>query len=302
MSDDQPTWAGLPRRTLKIAVPTIAALGAGSAFAIAAIPSSDGSITGCYETQTANASTDVGVLRVIPATSECHNDEAAISWNQQGPTGPGGQQGQGGPTGPAGQQGQKGDQGVGGAPGAPGAQGAKGDPGETPTPTPPPTPTPTPNAVLFLSINGIAGTAVAPGHKGDLPIEAFNWGASTGSPDQHGNRRLTLADFSVRREMDASSPKLFDAVVKAKDFRTAKVTEFAPSSEGKGGGTTYEYALTDVTIVRIQATGPGGPTSPPAENLVLQFTKIKVSVTDVNGQKTSSTFRVTSKGKLVRVR
>src|SRR4051812_22496074 len=86
------------RRVLRIALPTMAALGAGAAIAIAAIPSADG-IHACISRN----SNPVGAVRIIdPDTQQCAADETAIIWAQTGPPGPAG------PAGPAGPQGDSG--------------------------------------------------------------------------------------------------------------------------------------------------------------------------------------------------
>src|SRR4051794_26750910 len=90
--DDRRTMV---RRGAKIAVPTVAALGAGGAVAIAA--TSSDTIHGCY-------SKSKGNLRVA---DHCKRTEVAISWNKQGPRGLTGAQGA---------------QGIPGAPGTPGAK------------------------------------------------------------------------------------------------------------------------------------------------------------------------------------
>src|SRR4051812_1605578 len=123
-----------PKRVLKIAVPTIAALGAGAAVGVAAIPSADGTIHACV----ANAD---GAVRIIDteAGATCPATSKPLDWNQQGP------------------------------PGAPGPAGPPGDPGPAGGPTAPDAPpaaddtfaTPSqaggPNADMFLEVDGIAG-------------------------------------------------------------------------------------------------------------------------------------------------
>ena len=82
-------------------------------FAVAAIPSADGTINGCY-TISNTGDNIVGKLRIIdPTKAACSYNEKAISWNQQG------QPGVAGPSGPAGPTGSTGPA---GAPGSPGAQ------------------------------------------------------------------------------------------------------------------------------------------------------------------------------------
>src|SRR4030081_3043957 len=92
----------LSRRTIKVAVPTMAALGVGGAFAVASIPATDGTVNGCYVT----SGILKGALRVVDAPTDCTRFETAIKWNQ------------------------KGQDGLPGAPGAPGAAGAPGAPGD----------------------------------------------------------------------------------------------------------------------------------------------------------------------------
>ena len=105
---DQEDRRAMVRRGAKIAVPTVAALGAGGAVAIAA--TSSDTIHGCY-------SKSKGNLRVA---DHCKRTETAISWNKQGPRGL---------TGAQGIPGAKGDPGPQGAPGAKGDPGPQGVPG-----------------------------------------------------------------------------------------------------------------------------------------------------------------------------
>jgi hypothetical protein len=70
---------------------------ASGAVALAAIPSADGTITGCRKNSN-------GTIRVIDAEAgqQCQAGETALTWNQTGPQGPAGQPG---PQGPPGQNG-----------------------------------------------------------------------------------------------------------------------------------------------------------------------------------------------------
>src|ERR1700733_3145457 len=105
------------RTSLKVLVPTVAALGAGAAIAVGQIGGSGTTYTGCVLTDNGASDFDVpnGSLRVVdPAVTDdmgCTTGEEQITWNQQGPQGP---QGTPGVTGPSGPQ---------GAPGTPGATG-----------------------------------------------------------------------------------------------------------------------------------------------------------------------------------
>jgi hypothetical protein len=117
------------RAPLTVVIPTVAALGAGAALAVASIPGPGGTITGCYVTNTLPDPFEgqpIGSLRIIDPSdttnmtqgaSACVAGEATITWNQQGPTGPLG------PTGPPGSPGTPGTPGTQGATGANGASG-----------------------------------------------------------------------------------------------------------------------------------------------------------------------------------
>src|SRR5215212_3485501 len=69
-------WRSSPALIVAVLVIIVALGGA----AVAAIPSSDGVIHGCYKQEK-------GQLRVIDAGAgnQCRKSEAAIAWNQQGP-------------------------------------------------------------------------------------------------------------------------------------------------------------------------------------------------------------------------
>lgn len=108
------------------AAATLAAIG----IAFAAIPASDGTISGCYKKSG-------GSFRVIDsqAGTTCAATENPISFSQRGPTGPKGANGPKGPTGPAGVPGPTGPKGTAGAKGAAGARGPTGPTGPSGTKT-----------------------------------------------------------------------------------------------------------------------------------------------------------------------
>ena len=61
-------------------------------FAVAAIPSRDGTITACYKKKN-------GAARIIDGKKRCKRGERRLRWNQQGREGPAGPQGAQGPSG-----------------------------------------------------------------------------------------------------------------------------------------------------------------------------------------------------------
>jgi hypothetical protein len=65
-------------------------------FGMAAISASATTVIhACYNKTT-------GGIRLVPAVTDCHTNEQAVSWNEEGPAGPAGPKGATGPAGPAG--------------------------------------------------------------------------------------------------------------------------------------------------------------------------------------------------------
>jgi len=272
------------RSSLKIMLPTAAALGAGAAVAIGQIPSSNGTITGCYQTVGPGSGGDyrLGTLRVIDPSDTTATDpdaysctpgqEQTITWNQQGPPGQQGQQGppgqqgqQGSPggQGPPGQQGQQGPQGQQGQQGSPGGQGPAGSKGDTGAPG-------LNGAILGdttfsieaagktrldLKLDGVSGASTAKDAKGDIALKTFAAGAekpvsnlgsaSTGA----GAGKVQVQTFEFIKSVDKTSPGLFKDLSTGHVFKTAEVVVF--SASGKQATEVASYKLTNVVIKNI---------------------------------------------------
>jgi type VI secretion system secreted protein Hcp len=285
------------RRVLKLALPTAAALGAGAAIAVAAIPGSDGTITGCYANPTGtnpnsglanNATVNTvveppGSLRVIDpslphtlkapsgapipnAAAVCEEEEKQITWNQSGPQGPAGVNGG---------QGAAGGQGVPGAPGAhgelvPAVQfGFDNSAGK-----------------MFLKLDGVKGESTDSKHKGDIEISSFSFGAGNGGAQAHGGGggagKVSFSSFTITKHLDKSSPLLQKAVIGGQHYKEADV--FFARKAGKGQQDYLKIKLTDVLVSSYQTGGHGG--SLPTETIALDG--IKGEATFINGHKLSN--------------
>jgi type VI secretion system secreted protein Hcp len=209
-------------RTLKIALPLAAALGAGTAVAIAAIPGADGTIRGCYPTADPNAR----ALRIIEETQTCATTEQLLTWNQSGPTGPQGPPGDPGPPGDSG-----GDTSGGNFGGS--------DTGTTSQPG-------GPNADIFLKLDGVPGDSGDAKHKGEIDVEAVAYGVK-----RSGKRHV--ATIRVEKVTDASSPRLLAASTSGHHFKSATIT-FRLS--GADSGSAFEtYKLSDVVVSSFEQGG-----------------------------------------------
>jgi type VI secretion system secreted protein Hcp len=121
----------------------------------------------------------------------------------------------------------------------------------------------------FLKIDGIKGESQDQSHKDEIDIMSFSWGmAQQGTASKGGGMgagKVAVSDIVVKKEVDASSPKLFDACATGKHIASAQLTC------RKAGGSAIEYwtiKLTDILISSIHqqppvpVTTPGGATQP----------------------------------------
>jgi type VI secretion system secreted protein Hcp len=223
-------------RLFKLALPAVVALGAGTAVAIAAIPStSDGVIHGCYLTTTTNGQT-IGQLRVIDAdatpTQNCAANEATLTWDQQGPTGP-----QGDP-GPPGDSGTGTDTSGGGGFGSGGAS-----PFDT-------SQTGGPSADIFLALDGIPGDSADSNHKNEIAIESFAFLAKRPTTTTGPTK---LSSLRLDKVYDVSSPRLFAAATSGHHIKSAVLT-FSTGSDTTGTD-VLTYKLSDVTVTSYEQGG-----------------------------------------------
>lgn len=244
MSEEQVKRAGLPARTLKIAVPTVAAIGAGSAIAIGAIPSADGTIRTCY--QRGNGDNIPDRFRVIDENQQCIQDpqaninETELAWNQRGVQGDPGPEGDTGPRGDTGPKGDPGPQGPAGPAGPPGPSGegkGTGPGGVT-----------GPDADIFMKIDGIEGESSDDKHKGAIELESFSFGvANPGSQavGGAGGGKAAFQSFSFVKRYDRSSPVLFRAAATGEHIKKATLTFRRPGGEGE---TFLKYTFSNLLV------------------------------------------------------
>lgn len=206
------------RRALRVVLPTVVALGAATAIAAGAIPGSDGTIQGCYNTNPESG--QPGALRVIDSGNECYSDEQALTWNQRGPAGP---------AGPAGAKGDTGATGPAGPPGPPGPAGADGSSGGGGGGDSRPT-------RVFLKLDGIAGEETMKGYEDQIGLDSFSYGAKNAVPlgsssSGMGASKASLNPFTFSKPIDSSSTALFKALARGTHFDHATVTFTKPGEK-----------------------------------------------------------------------
>ncbi len=264
------------RAPLRVVVPSVVALAAGTAVAVGDIPDSNGVIHGCYgnvaESQS-ESSTPYGVLRVIDPSLQgtevsadayqCLAGETPISWNQQGPPG---------------------------APGANGAQGIQGPPGEQ-GPRGPSAPSvsvqsgPGASLTMILTGTGLPGTPAVP--KGAVELQKFSLestnsvgiGSASGGA---GAGKAKFVGFKVVKLVDASSVALFQYLTRGGHF---KQVDIVVSREVKGKlEPAAVYRMAPVFLTSIKTASAGGA---PTETIDGEFGALQFEVTPQSGNGTT---------------
>jgi type VI protein secretion system component Hcp len=251
----------------------VGAAGGGAALAVASVPDSSGVIHACYPITEINGTTRpvaTANLRVIDPSAgqtctafntDVSSGEAALSWNQTGPSGPQGAPGATGatePTGPTGPQ------------GAPGTNTTVLS-GNTLTLSGGQVITIGAGNGLTINTPPVKPTAPAIGHV-KLGGLSFNILAYDVAPTGAGAGKVKFNEFVFSKKTDSASPLLFKACATGKHFPTVTIT-----LARKAGENPKEYlkiTLTEVVITAVlsQSSGPSGEA--PTESLSLNFTKI----------------------------
>ena len=274
----------LATRSVKIAVPTVAALGAGSAIAAGAIPSADGTIHGCYSNSPGGKD---GAVRVVDNDDQCDaKKETAITWNQQGP------QGERGLTGPQGPQGEIGPQGPQGETGPQGATGAKGDTGETGPqglvgpqgPAGPPGAGGSSDALLVggqtltggtsdmaMDVDGITTS------KSPIDVKSFSFGGTQSATIVSGGGgtgagKVDFDSFHIQKLYDSASPKLL------LDLASGKHIDDVTVSFVRAGKEQQEFLTYTFEDVLVKSYKQGGGKEPPLlEDVGFDFGSVDVT-------------------------
>ncbi|MGZ4279260.1 MAG: type VI secretion system tube protein Hcp [Solirubrobacteraceae bacterium] len=311
----------LGRPGAKIAIPTIAALGAGGAIAVAAGTDSGGEIHACYTTKGKNK----GYVRIA---SSCRKGEKAISWNKVGPIGPVGPMGPAGPAGadgrngadgaqgpkgeagPQGPQGDTGPQGPKGDTGDQGSQGPKGDKGDTGPQGPqgpqgpagalpvaascddltgngPATPISASTLALSFAASGLTGESTNKTHAAASDIDGF---CMTGAPASGaGAGARPFGTFTIEKTFDRMSPAFMSRVLDGQPVGTGTGTVFFDRTSTTTAPTTFEtFKFGGLRVVGYRLGGHGDVTT---EDTTFGWDTLTVSYTSpVSGASTSYTY------------
>jgi type VI secretion system secreted protein Hcp len=127
----------------------------------------------------------------------------------------------------------------------------------------------------FLKLDGIPGESADEGHKDEIEILSFSFGATQtgGTTGGGGAGKVVFSDISFTKPVDKSSPLLYLQCAQGKHIPTAILYG---RKAGERPTDYYIIKLTDVLISSVQTSGASGDERP-TESLSLNFTKIEFS-------------------------
>jgi type VI secretion system secreted protein Hcp len=135
----------------------------------------------------------------------------------------------------------------------------------------------------FLKFDGnkIKGESTADGHKDEIEIYSFSWGASnpvnvTSASGGLAGGKVSISTFNVMKKTEASSPLLFAACCAGQHLPTATITMRKAAGEDLGQKPFLVYTFTDVMVESIQWSGSSGGDDSPSESVSFAFAKVKV--------------------------
>jgi len=135
----------------------------------------------------------------------------------------------------------------------------------------------------FIKFDGVDGEAKDQDHQNWSDLDAFSQGMEVRHRGKTpiGVRRSNVVpeDIFCSKELDKSSPKLAEAVLKLRVFPKVDIHVTASFSDA-GPAVYYAYELKNVLVTSYNISGSGDGSELPIEELALSFAEIKVTYTE----------------------
>jgi type VI secretion system secreted protein Hcp len=131
------------------------------------------------------------------------------------------------------------------------------------------------SADYFLKIDGIDGESAAEGHRGEIEIMSWSWGATNSGPMSQGGGggtgKVSFQDFHFMKRIDKASPKLLERAATGQHIKKAVLTA------RKSGSSSDYYVITfeDVLISSFKQEG-GSSGDVPTESVSFNYQKITI--------------------------
>lgn len=135
----------------------------------------------------------------------------------------------------------------------------------------------------FLKLDGVQGESTADGHKDEIQILSFSWGASNVSSvagtGGSGAGKVDLSDLNVMIFFDKSTPKFFKSVCTGQHIKTGTLTA---TKSGAGNKPYLKVDLKELFVTSLQVSASS---EIPSVSVSFTYNEIKMdySVQDEQG-------------------
>lgn len=130
---------------------------------------------------------------------------------------------------------------------------------------------------FFLNIKDIKGESMVEGHKDEIQLLSWSWGAhNSGSMAEGGGGgtgKVTMADFSFTMHVNKGSPQLIKACATGKHIDDALLC----CRKSGGDAKPYDYLkikFEHLLVSSYQTGGSHGSDDIPVDSITLNFAKI----------------------------
>jgi len=137
----------------------------------------------------------------------------------------------------------------------------------------------------YLEVDGIPGECTDGNHKGWILVESFSHGlsqphatASTGGGARGGISKVEHGDFTVVKQLDKASPKLFLQCCNGKRIPTVTI-ELVRQVDDK---MTYQKYVFTGALVRSVSTSLSEGGERPEEEVAFAYEKMEMTYTEVD--------------------
>jgi len=135
---------------------------------------------------------------------------------------------------------------------------------------------------FFLQLDSIKGESMDSGHKDEITVLSWSWGASqvtsvSGSGGS-GAGKASLSDLHVVKNYDVASVPLFKALLAGTHIKTGVLTANKAGGDGKP---FLKVSLEELFVTSVQSSGSS---EIPTESVSFSYNKIKVEYSKQNEQ------------------
>ena len=134
----------------------------------------------------------------------------------------------------------------------------------------------------ILKLDGIRGESQESGHKDDVQIMSWSWGASQVSSVSgtggSGAGKADLSDFSIMTNFDKGTPKFFKSICAGQHIKTGTMNAIKSGADGK------PYLKVDFKELFVSSLQISASSEIPTVSISFTYNEIKIDYSTQNEQ------------------